>query len=50
MPRKEVLKNVPANKVAAKEESFRIDGATKVEKKDNGDGTFDLIATFPNGG
>jgi hypothetical protein len=39
--------NVPANKVDAVVAGFQLDNPTKIDKNDNGDATFDVIATFP---
>jgi len=47
MPRQEVIENVPANQVDRVKQSFLDDGATEVEVRDNGNGTFDVVATFP---
>ena len=38
---------VPANKVDDVVAGFQLDNPTKIDKVDNGDGTFDVIATFP---
>lgn len=46
---KQVLKNVPADQVDRVVQSFRDDGATRVDTGDNGNGAFDVTATFPNG-
>lgn len=47
MPRQEVIRNVPRDQVDRVVQNFRDDGATQVDKKDNGDGTYDVTATFP---
>src|SRR5437016_1664334 len=39
--------SVPADKVDEVVEGFQFDDPTKIEKVDNKDGTFDVIATFP---
>lgn len=48
MPREEVLENVPADQLLTVVQSFQADGATQVDTEDNGDGTFDVTAIFPD--
>lgn len=50
MSRQEVLKNIPADQLDRVVQNFRDDGATEVDSDDNGDGTFDVTATFPDDG
>lgn len=38
---------VPASKVDGVVAGFNLDSPTKVEKTQNTDGTFDVVATFP---
>lgn len=38
---------VPAKDVDAVVAEYQLDNPTKVEKIDNHDGTFDVVATFP---
>jgi len=38
---------VPANKVDEVVAGFQLDSPTKIDKVDNHDGTFDVVATFP---
>lgn len=44
----QTTRRVPADKVAEVEAGYLADNPIKVEKKENPDGTFDVIATFPN--
>lgn len=47
MPRTETLTGIPAANLAATIRQYEQVGAT-VQTTDSGDGTFTLIATFPN--
>ena len=40
-------KAVPANKVAEVVAAYELDNPTKIDKIDNHNGTFDVVATFP---
>lgn len=48
MARQETLRNVPKDQVKRVVQSFRDEGATQVDPTDNGDGTYDVTATFPD--
>jgi len=39
--------SVPTDKVDEVVAGFQLDSPTKIEKIDNKDGTFDVVATFP---
>ena len=40
-------KAVPADKVAEVVAAYQLDNPTKIDKIDNHNGTFDVVATFP---
>jgi hypothetical protein len=39
--------NIPAAKVDEVVAGYQLDNPTKIDKTDNHDGTFDVVATFP---
>ena len=46
MARKEILENIPADRVAEVVSEFKAEGATVTKKKENG--TFSVTAVFPD--
>lgn len=43
-----ITRNVPADKVDEVVAGYKADNPTKVEKKQNSDGSWNVIATFPD--